>query len=412
MDNSGLITYLNYAKSLFVATCFVLALGMAALEAVRYISNEDNASIAFKNFDSMPGNEYPAFTFCIQGRSGEIFREEYLFDTYGMNTTTYQNCLMGSCADEKEFQNVAMIDFDKALIQPSDFIYKIKTKTSKDKAEEARWTRKTPSSDLPLYKVHQSPWEICYTIIDDLQQSIFKKMDRIQLNWKYLKQLARKPTKGFYLLLRAHYSGQFYRDKTLISFDAITNIDESDNYIVISLYEVNIIRNRPNANIPCDPSKNNNDDDHWRRAKLSFLGCVPPFWKSFLNYNLPICNSSRQLETFNDLSSLDNDIDYDKITALYTPPCDEMSIVPTIYQKRLGSPNEFQIIIKYPARNFKEILNKRAFNFEAFWSGVGGFVGIFLGYSLMQLPSILYEGIKIIFSIGNKARLRLKYESK
>ena len=29
------------------------------------------------------------------------------------------------------------------------------------------------------------------------------------------------------------------------------------------------------------------------------------------------------------------------------------------------------------------------FNFESFWSGIGGFVGIFLGYSMMQFPEAL-----------------------
>ena len=27
--------------------------------------------------------------------------------------------------------------------------------------------------------------------------------------------------------------------------------------------------------------------------------------------------------------------------------------------------------------------------FESFWSGVGGFVGIFLGFSLMQIPDLV-----------------------
>ncbi len=38
---------------------------------------------------------------------------------------------------------------------------------------------------------------------------------------------------------------------------------------------------------------------------------------------------------------------------------------------------------------YQEIEYVQDFGFESFWSGVGGFVGIFLGYSLMQFPEFL-----------------------
>ena len=33
--------------------------------------------------------------------------------------------------------------------------------------------------------------------------------------------------------------------------------------------------------------------------------------------------------------------------------------------------------------------NTKNFDFESFVSGVGGFIGIFLGYSLLQIPDLL-----------------------
>ena len=40
---------------------------------------------------------------------------------------------------------------------------------------------------------------------------------------------------------------------------------------------------------------------------------------------------------------------------------------------------------------FQEIVNARDFGAESCWSGMGGFVGIFLGYSILQLPDILFS---------------------
>ena len=39
---------------------------------------------------------------------------------------------------------------------------------------------------------------------------------------------------------------------------------------------------------------------------------------------------------------------------------------------------------------FQEIINARDFGVESCWSGIGGFVGIFVGYSILQLPDFLY----------------------
>ena len=41
--------------------------------------------------------------------------------------------------------------------------------------------------------------------------------------------------------------------------------------------------------------------------------------------------------------------------------------------------------------SYQEFINAREFGFESFWAGVGGFVGMFLGYSFLQIPDTLVE---------------------
>ena len=48
-----------------------------------------------------------------------------------------------------------------------------------------------------------------------------------------------------------------------------------------------------------------------------------------------------------------------------------------------------QISKKYLDNKYQEIVNEREFSFETFWSSVGGFVGIFMGYSLLQIPELV-----------------------
>ena len=46
---------------------------------------------------------------------------------------------------------------------------------------------------------------------------------------------------------------------------------------------------------------------------------------------------------------------------------------------------------------YQNITNARGFTAENCWAGVGGFIGIFVGVSLMQVPEILIECYRPIF---------------
>ena len=65
-----------------------------------------------------------------------------------------------------------------------------------------------------------------------------------------------------------------------------------------------------------------------------------------------------------------------------------MKVSVGISQKRFNLANVVMEVV-YMDENYQEFISSRDFGFESFWSGVGGFVGIFLGHSLLQLPEIL-----------------------
>ena len=44
---------------------------------------------------------------------------------------------------------------------------------------------------------------------------------------------------------------------------------------------------------------------------------------------------------------------------------------------------------KYLDRTYEEIINEREFGIESLWSTVGGLIGIFVGTSLSQVPSLI-----------------------
>ena len=70
------------------------------------------------------------------------------------------------------------------------------------------------------------------------------------------------------------------------------------------------------------------------------------------------------------------------------------------YNQKISTSASFNLGVSveflYKGYQYQEVENLREFGFEAFWSGVGGFVGIFLGYSLLQLPD-LFEQLLLVF---------------
>ena len=68
-----------------------------------------------------------------------------------------------------------------------------------------------------------------------------------------------------------------------------------------------------------------------------------------------------------------------------------MKIVSAVQRNRWYAPS---IEIDFPEETYQEILNVPEISTENLWSAVGGFVGIFLGYSLMQMPELVFTAFQ------------------
>ena len=98
------------------------------------------------------------------------------------------------------------------------------------------------------------------------------------------------------------------------------------------------------------------------------------------------CNSTEEMKAINKYI-----LDFSMIQSKYEPPCNEMKLVATFSQQKNEYGHKFSVFLNfvYMERTYQQIINVEDFGFESFWSGVGGFVGIFMGSSLLQVPKLL-----------------------
>ena len=154
--------------------------------------------------------------------------------------------------------------------------------------------------------------------------------------------------------------------------------------VTVKVNHVSILRRRKNSKIPCDEDLEN-DDDTFRNEITKRVGCIPVYWRPLIkgqNSN-KTCRTSRQM--FKIYYYLTHK---EKIMAQYRQPCNYMKVsVETIQQPYYKG----YILLQFPFmnENYEEVISFREFGIEGLGAGIGGYVGIFLGYSFLQIPSTL-----------------------
>ena len=114
--------------------------------------------------------------------------------------------------------------------------------------------------------------------------------------------------------------------------------------------------------------------------------------------NLVDCTTQKQLKDAYRYSQ-----DHKKLLPTYGTPCLDMFSSVT-YNWLIGNIDEkwSNISFTYKEKYYEEINYAQDFNLESFISNVGGFIGMFLGYSLMQLPDFLLGFVGIFEKMKQK----------
>ena len=99
-------------------------------------------------------------------------------------------------------------------------------------------------------------------------------------------------------------------------------------------------------------------------------------------------------------------------------PCNEMGIVVTpqrreqkLVKKRINS-NEVSFKVVYQMQNYQEIRNEKDYGLDSLWSNIGGFLGIFVGYSLLNLLNDGYDLITYLLKVDCSLKISAKISQK
>ena len=167
----------------------------------------------------------------------------------------------------------------------------------------------------------------------------------------------------------------------------------TDESYVIKFYVITleIMHFRNKNNKPCNENWRE-DDTEIRKKIMSNAGCVPPYWQTQYNMQYPSCSTREEMKT------VYTDISWNYLVT----PCRIISKSawfdnesPTkVYEDKFANKSSeayFSTRFYFPRKYFKDIHSVRAFNIETMIGNGGGYLGLCLGYSFLQLPNFIFE---------------------
>ena len=274
------------------------------------------------------------------------------------------------------------IDYDKVAIKVEDFIFR----TSVNYKEKKRsffgsplnriatrswgWpmgVMKCFSFDVPFKKGN-----LLSTITINFNNSIFPDGKRPSDGWG---------PKG--LMIFHHYPGQFGRSFATNRRFWNDRTPSASYRMRFYLNGMEILKTRQKRSEKCQDYISY---DKWMVKNITEeLQCYPPYW--IVNEQYPVCNTQEKLYRaqqmfWNYFYGLEES----------NTPCTEIQKVDMSYEETedfsLDS-NVTRIQLYYLAGKYKEIRQMKAYTAMMLFGNIGGFMGLLLGYALVQIPGLM-----------------------
>ena len=364
---------------------------MAYTQVCRFLDNEDASSVRYKTFNEYVNDRYPSFSTCLYSPPGFSLQhlvKNVIKEEIGISDIEFNHLLTGFVTTNDNLRNEALLgnisqsDYDPFLLKLEDFMLAYTFERQRNGLDDATDLQENANESSPFQLSYTDPDKVCFTRRSKDETGLIRIRDWLSLDWKNLRKAK------VLLQIYVHHPGQLTRSigKPDLEINP-TKLSNDTSRITLRINGVSVLRKRADAKIPCDDNLED-DDNRFKEEVIRMVGCIPIYWKSFTlaHGSFNFCQrSSEMLETFDAIKRTE------KTMARYKKPCNYMEASVAITQQPRITERVDNIVfveLYYMKNLYQEITNFRDFGFESFWSSVGGFVGIFVGYSLLQLPEI------------------------
>ena len=395
--------------------CYGGCIYMMVILFCQYNDNRDSSQASMKRFNESPSGRYPSFTFCIYAKAGKLFKEEILLKKFGLSKEAYYQIIAG----ERNATNLdfSKIKFDEIVTRIEEFLEVLEAEDN-SYITYNEWSPSMKNTmGSPLRQGYHDPTTNCFTYDTPYNRSISLNTLKIKFNITKFQHLFENSGK---IYIQAHHPGLLIRNMKMflmkVSHWENLKPENGNNQILIQLPGITVMRFRETADEACDPNLID-DDTKWKQEVVQKIGCIPPYWNNNTENHLPtnnisqnyhtdamICNSQEKLNLLKSYWPVDGGILANPLFNSYMKPCIKMTIFNTIYKDMEDDPEFLKIKIRIQEELYQEVLNTRGFGMADLWASIGGYVGVFCGFSIHQAAISLISYLKRSLRVMDKSQ--------
>ena len=388
--------------SLYQYSCIALSIVLVFGVLYAYIQNYDISRVELVEFQSTKERIYPSLSLCI----GDILWNDKLKE-YGVDEHQYLRFLTGKFWDPRligiNYHNVSvdLLDyllavemyeekFNGDIVSDRNYLFD-RTGPSKahlvpnfyqDSSPAFGLIQKCMTFDVPYEKDKRWSW---ITVV--INKTIFASGAR-PFN-------AKDATDVF--SVNIHHPGQRYRYSQTKRDWSTQEPSKDHNHTKTSygmkfyISSMEVMNKRNKYHEPCHNDEGLKDDEIIKENMIMNFTCTPPYWTNPESKEYLDCSNQKQLKDFHEMAIKD-----------YLPPCRRMTQLTFLYSeypsdyysdKLQNLPIEDQslfVTLFFPfSLDYKEITMLRELNIQSLIGNAGGYVGICVGYSILQIPSLI-----------------------
>ena len=387
-------------KAIFQTICFLLTVFMSVSFVNRYMENENSTRIIYKKFHETFEDKYPTYSVCFKGTSFHWLNGLNIYNAFELRAEQYEMMLKGNLALRYEYDsslklfrkmptlmvNGSNVRFDEFHVKISDFLLEANfTTLDQNHSRFFKRTGKHIEHAPPFNINYQTPEMICFARQSTFIPNLIRMEDLLVLSRKLIQNVMYANTE---LQIFIHYPGQLIRSLAIPSFHLSFPDFQPNKLLSFKLSQSTIIRRRADYREPCN-SAIQDYDFYLMTAIINNTECIPSYWKETMrdDSRLKLCTTQHQHHMV--YEKIRN---WKSIIKNHDQPCVDMhTIVGSNWldTKDTQKSDEIRMKFSYQEQYYQEIKYLPDFDLETFISNIGGFLGIFLGYSMLQIPEII-----------------------
>ena len=391
------LTVWKFLHNFFTLLCILTTIALVIWCCYEFSKNEDVCEILFKNFQEDKDSRLPELTFGLPNRFNETALRRH---NHNFNENDYRHFVAGG-----DYWDEQMLDIDFKDVTMLFEDYQIETCFCGNMISRRRNVCENQTMTIKQTDIFQYSF---FTLKLPLDMAIYSATVKIKSSIFFD---GIRPADGTVFAVFS-YPNQVFSSisSSFKAWPVRTNTSTKHYRMKFTLNAMEVIRRRPKNEEECYPV---DYDSKIMENIIENEGCSPLMW--FTNRSEPLCRTRNSFKEIH-MKTMDQLFRFEKKKKYLEPCLDIEKLQIDFVEENIpiaegesgdGEEGWFELDYVIPIQKFKEIKQARKYSVQSLVGNLGGYIGLFLGYAIVNIPTMtleIWKNIrKVSFSQANES---------